>query len=127
AEYIVDIATLTGAIVTALGTELGGVFGDEALSHQLKQIGDQNGDFVWPMPLIDAYEDSLDSDYADCKNISSMSDAGAITAGLFLRKFVPAHGKWLHVDMAGVMDKQTDKGYYTKSATGYGARLLADF
>ena len=127
AEYIVNIATLTGAIVNALGTELGGVFGDEELSATIKSIGDVNGDFIWPMPLVDAYESSLDSDYADMNNISSLSGAGSITAGLFLRRFVPKESKWLHVDMAGVMDKSKASGYYAKSATGYGARLLADF
>ncbi|PIC64290.1 aminopeptidase [Sporosarcina sp. P13] len=126
AKYTVDIATLTGAVVGALGTEIGGVFGDEDLAYKMKKIGDQNGDFVWPLPLVDVYEESLDSAYADCNNISSMSVAGSITAGLFLRKFAPKNN-WLHVDMAGVMDKQKPKGYYTKSATGYGARLLADY
>ncbi|AXH99629.1 leucyl aminopeptidase family protein [Sporosarcina sp. PTS2304] len=126
ADYTVDIATLTGAVVAALGTEMGGVFGDEELAYKMKKIGDQNGDFIWPLPLVDAYEESLDSAYADCNNISSLSVAGSITAGLFLRKFAPKTN-WLHVDMAGVMDKQKPKGYYTKSATGYGARLLADY
>ncbi|MHA6258295.1 leucyl aminopeptidase family protein [Sporosarcina sp. CAU 1771] len=127
AEYIVNIATLTGAVVNALGTELGGVFGDEELSATMKKIGDVNGDFNWPMPLVDAYDSSLDSDYADMNNISSLSVAGSITAGLFLRRFVPKESKWLHVDMAGVMDKSKASGYYAKSATGYGARLLADY
>ena len=127
AEYIVNIATLTGAVVNALGTELGGVFGDEELSAEIKKIGDQNGDFIWPMPLVEAYDSSLDSDYADMNNISSLNVAGSITAGLFLRRFVPKESKWLHVDMAGVMDKSKASGYYAKSATGYGARLLADF
>lgn len=127
AAYIVNIATLTGAIMNALGTELGGVFGDEELSAAIKKIGEVNGDFIWPMPLVDAYDSSLDSDYADMNNISSLSGAGSITAGLFLRRFVPKESKWLHVDMAGVMDKSKASGYYAKSATGYGARLLADF
>lgn len=127
AEYIVDIATLTGAIVNALGTELAGVFGDEDLSAEMKKIGDQNGDFIWPMPLVEAYDKSLDSDYADMNNISSLGGAGSITAGLFLRRFVPKDSKWLHVDMAGMMSKRSASGYYAKSATGYGARLLADF
>lgn len=127
AEYIVDIATLTGSIVSALGTEIGGVFGDEELSIQMKKIGDQNGDFIWPMPLVDAYDKFLDSDYADMNNISSIGEAGSITAGLFLRRFVPKESKWLHVDMAGTMDKNSASGYYAKSATGYGVRLLADF
>ncbi|CAM3247507.1 leucyl aminopeptidase family protein [Filibacter tadaridae] len=127
ADYIVDIATLTGAIVNALGTEVGGVFGDDELSAAMKKIGDQNGDFIWPMPLVEAYDKTLASDYADMNNISSLSGAGSITAALFLRRFVPKNSKWLHVDMAGVMDKSKAAGYYAKSATGYGARLLADY
>ncbi|MFJ7936220.1 leucyl aminopeptidase family protein [Sporosarcina sp. NPDC096371] len=127
AEYIVDIATLTGAIANALGTELAGVFGDEELSADMKKIGDQNGDYVWPMPLVEAYDKTLDSDYADMNNISSLTGAGSITAALFLRRFVPKESKWLHVDMAGLMSKSSASGYYAKSATGYGARLLADF
>jgi len=126
AEYIVNIATLTGAIANALGSKLAGVFGDEQLSLELKTIGDVNGDFVWPMPLVDDYDRYLKSDYADFSNISSKGEAGAITAALFLRRFVPEKSKWLHVDMAGVMESQ-EVGYYAKSATGFGARLLADF
>lgn len=126
AEYVVNIATLTGAIANALGSKLAGVFGDEQLSFEMKSIGDVNGDFVWPMPLVDAYDSYLKSDYADFSNISSKGEAGSITAGLFLRRFVPENCKWLHVDMAGVMESQ-ETGYYAKSATGFGARLLADF
>lgn len=126
AEYVVDIATLTGAVVGALGSKVAGVFGDEGLSADMKAIGDENGDFNWPMPLVDAYDSYLDSDYADFNNISSKGEAGAITAGLFLRRFKPENCKWLHVDMAGVMES-SNVGYYAKSASGFGARLLADF
>lgn len=126
ADYIVDIATLTGAVVSALGSKVAGVFGDERLSLDMKQLGDKNGEFNWPMPLVDAYDSYLSSDYADFSNISNKGEAGAITAGLFLRKFVPENSKWLHVDMAGVMESSED-GYYAKSATGFGARLLADY
>src|SRR5699024_4397342 len=125
AQYIVDIATLTGAIHAALGSKLAGVFGDEDLSQVIKKLGDTNGDFVWPMPLIDAYDTYLKSDYADFSNISNKGEAGAITAGLFLRRFVNKPEKWLHVDMAGVMESD-NKGYYTKSARGFGASLLED-
>lgn len=126
ADYIVDIATLTGAILNALGPKLGGVFGDEELMYQIKKIGDENGDFVWPMPLVEEYEETLKSDYADFSNISNQQSAGSITAALFLRRFVPENSKWLHVDMAGVMDTKP-KGYYNQAATGFGARLLADY
>jgi leucyl aminopeptidase len=126
AEYVVDIATLTGAIVNALGSKLAGVFGDDQLASEMKEIGRVNGDFNWPMPLVDAYDSFLNSDYADFSNISSKGEAGSITAALFLRRFVPESCKWLHVDMAGVMQSE-EVGYYPKSATGFGARLLADF
>lgn len=126
ADYVVDIATLTGAILRALGPKIGGVFGDEDLMYEIKNIGNENGDFVWPMPLIDDYDKTLKSDYADFSNISTQGSAGAITAALFLRRFVPENCKWLHVDMAGVMDSKQG-GYYGNSSTGYGARLLADY
>lgn len=127
AEVIVDIATLTGAVANALGSKMAGVFGDEGLAEKMKRIGNENGDRVWPLPLVDDYDRYLDSDYADLSNISSKGEAGAITAALFLRRFVPEAAKWLHVDMAGVMESTSATGYYPKSATGYGARLLADF
>ncbi|RST76996.1 leucyl aminopeptidase family protein [Siminovitchia acidinfaciens] len=127
AEYIIDIATLTGAVVNALGSKVAGVFGNEEIAVQLKRIGESNGDRVWPLPLVDDYDRYLDSDYADLCNISSKGEAGAITAALFLRRFVPETANWLHVDMAGVMESSGASGYYPKSATGFGARLLADF
>jgi len=127
AEYVVDIATLTGAIARALGSRVAGIFGDDKLCQEMKQIGDDNGDFVWPMPLVDAYDHYLNSDYADFCNISTKGEAGAIVAALFLRRFVPEQCQWVHVDMAGVMERNSAEGYYPKSATGFGVRLLADF
>ena len=126
ADYIVDIATLTGAIANALGPKIGGIFGQEELMAEMKHVGETNGDFVWPMPLIEAYDETLKSDYADFKNISNQGEGGSITAALFLRRFVPENVKWIHVDMAGVMESKAD-GYYGNSATGFGARLLADY
>lgn len=126
ADYIVDIATLTGAVVNALGSKLAGVFGDDSLASSIKAIGDENGDWNWTMPLVEAYDSYLTSDYADFSNISNKGEAGAITAALFLKRFISDESKWLHIDMAGVMDGK-QAGYYAKGATGYGARLLADF
>lgn len=126
ADYIVDIATLTGAIAFALGPKMGGIFGDESLMKVMKEIGDSNGDFVWPMPLIEDYDRTLKSDYADFSNISNQSSGGSITAALFLRRFITDSSKWIHVDMAGVMESK-EEGYYRNSATGFGARLLADY
>src|SRR5699024_7492094 len=71
AEYVVDIATLTGAIANALGSKLAGVFGDEELALNMKKLGDENGDHNWPMPLVDVYDSYLNSAYADINNISS--------------------------------------------------------
>ncbi|WP_432352521.1 leucyl aminopeptidase family protein [Sporosarcina sp. A2] len=127
AAFVVDIATLTGSIESALGSDIAGVFGDEELARKMKEIGEKNGDAVWPMPLIEAYDETLQSDYADFNNISSLSFAGSITAALFLRRFVSKETRWLHVDMAGMMQKTSNSGYYPKTATGYGARLLADY
>ena len=126
AEHIIDIATLTGAIAVALGPKMGGIFGEESLMAEMKQVGEASGDFVWPMPLIEDYDETLKSDYADFKNISNQGEGGSITAALFLRRFVPKNAKWIHVDMAGVMDSKA-AGYYGNSATGFGARLLADY
>lgn len=126
AKYVIDIATLTGAIAFALGPKLGGIFGEEELLAEMKKIGDENGDFVWPMPLVDDYDRTLKSNYADFSNISNQASGGSITAALFLRRFVPESTKWIHVDMAGVMESK-EKGYYGNSATGFGARLLADY
>lgn len=126
ANYIVDIATLTGAIVNALGTKIAGIFGDEQLMFKMKEVGDENGDFVWPMPLIDDYDKTLKSDYADFSNISNQNYAGSITAALFLRRFVKDPSKWIHVDMAGTMESK-EEGYYRGEASGFGVRLLADY
>lgn len=126
ADYIVNIATLTGAIAFALGPKIAGIFGDKSLMSTMQEVGEVNGDFVWPMPLIEDYDKTLKSDYADFSNISNQSSAGAITAALFLRRFVSNPSKWIHVDMAGVMESK-EEGYYRNSATGFGARLLADY
>src|SRR5699024_413564 len=98
ADYIVNIATLTGAIAFALGPKIAGIFGDKSLMSTMQEVGEVNGDFVWPMPLIEDYDKTLKSDYADFSNISNQSSAGAITAALFLRRFVSNPSKWIHVD-----------------------------
>lgn len=126
ADYIVNIATLTLSIMIALGPDVAGVFGDEDLAQEMKKLSDENGDFVWPLPLVDTYEKFIDSAYADSINIPSSEHGDAISAGLFLRRFVPESAKWLHVDMAGRMDNE-EGGYYSKGAAGFGARLLADY
>ncbi len=126
ANFIVDIATLTGAAANALGPRYGAVMGAKGVVQSLIQAGSQTGDWVWPLPLIDEYEDQLKSDYADISNIGK-GPAGAITAGLFLRRFVKKDAHWAHVDMAGPMDAERTAGYHAAGATGFGVRLLAQW
>lgn len=128
AKEIVDIATLTGACVSALGNRMSGVWGTDDMPDVLQKLGQHAGERVWPMPLEDEYDDLLKSQYADLCNITGVAYAGAITAALFLRRFVDTSAvKWAHIDMAGPMDANSTSGYVVEGATGYGARLLADF
>lgn len=127
AREIVDIATLTGNVGQALGLKMAGAWGDRPFIETLAAIGEKNGDRIWPMPLIDEYEEQLHSDYADMNNISHSPYGGAIVAALFLRRFVDKASRWVHIDMANTVQVASANGYYTAGATGYGARLLADF
>ncbi|MEJ8543715.1 leucyl aminopeptidase family protein [Brevibacillus borstelensis] len=127
ANRVVDIATLTGNVGEALGLKLAGIWGDAEMTAQLLAAGDGCGDRLWPMPLVDDYEELLKSDYADMTNISPISYGGAIVAALFIRRFVAAGMKWVHIDMAPPVQAKATGGYRVAGATGYGARLLADF
>jgi leucyl aminopeptidase len=101
-DLLVDLATLTGAARVALGPELPAVFGpDPLLVQELVAAGQAEGDPLWPMPLWSGYEDELASKVADLANASTSGFAGAITAALFLRRFVGASTPWLHVDLYG--------------------------
>lgn len=127
ATYVVDIATLTSSARQALGSEIAGVFGDEKLANAIKSLGKENGDFAWPLPLNNSYEAYLRSAHADISNISSDPAPGAMIAALFLRYFITDARKWVHIDMAGVKERSKERGYYAQGASGYGARLLADY
>ncbi|WP_372663528.1 M17 family metallopeptidase [Cohnella sp.] len=127
AEHIVDIATLTGACLSALGTSLAGVWGTDGVPGKLRELGLTNGERVWEMPLVEEYEDWLRSAYADVNNVSNMPYGSAITAALFLHRFVDKSVKWAHIDMAGTAEATVAKGYAAEGATGFGARLLADY
>ena len=102
-ERIIDIATLTGAIVVALGDEMAGLFSnDDCLSELLSIAGEQTGELLWRFPLTDNYRKKIKSDIADLKNISAGRSAGSITAACFLEKFLPNKTPWAHLDIAGV-------------------------
>lgn len=125
AERVVDIATLTGACAAALGSKLAGLFGEESVVAGLKDSAKVTGENVWELPLFDDYEELLYSPIADIRNITE--GPGAITAALFLRRFVGADQKWAHLDIAGPMDIARTHTYSNEGATGFGARLLADW
>lgn len=124
---VVDLATLTGAIVVALGSLTAGVFGtDEELISDLLEAGGRSGERLWHMPLFDEYSELLKSDYADMKNIGGRW-GGAITAASFLRRFAENY-PWAHVDIAGTAWNADggDKAYLGKGATGFGVRIIVD-
>ncbi|MGZ9586494.1 leucyl aminopeptidase family protein [Paenibacillus marinisediminis] len=123
----VDMATLTYSCQGAIGSKYAGIWGHESTVSTIRSLGSTSGEKVWELPLADEYEDYLSSIYADVCNISSVGEAGAITAALFLRKFVHPSLRWAHIDMAAMKDASSTKGYIPAGATGYGARLLSDF
>jgi len=128
-EAVIDLATLTGACVVALGMHATGMFGnDEALMAQLKTAGEKSFERVWQLPIYEEYEKQIKSDIADVKNVGGKW-AGAITAALFLKKFIPKHQeyKWVHLDIAGTAMLDENLPYSPKPATGVGVRLLVEF
>jgi len=126
-EVIIDLATLTGSCVAALGYHAAGLFTtNDALAASLTRAADQTGERVWRLPLWEVYEEDLHSDVADLRNYSGKPVAGAISAAKFLEVFTEKHPCWAHLDIAGVAFTDSD---FTKmqSATAYGIRLLTEF
>jgi leucyl aminopeptidase len=125
-DAIIDIATLTGAQVVALGRKVAGVMAnDDALLNRVQAAAETAGEPVWPLPLVDAYRADIDSNVADIKNIGKAGQAGTIIAGLFLREFV-GDRPWAHLDIAGPAFTDADDGYWVKGATGFGVRVLVE-
>ncbi len=123
---VLDIATLTGAIVVALGHTAAGVMGtDDALVEEVRAAGDRAGERVWPLPLWDEYRDLMKSDIADVKNAGGRP-AGSISAGWFLREFVEGF-PWVHLDIAGTAYTDRDDATRVKGPTGMGVRLFSEF
>ncbi|MDE2335439.1 MAG: leucyl aminopeptidase [Rhodospirillales bacterium] len=122
-RFMIDLATLTGAIIIALGHDFAGVFSnDDALSKQLQEAGEATGEKLWRMPLGEAYDKQLKSDIADMKNVGGRP-GGAITAAQFIQRFV--NGKpWAHLDIAGTAWSSKDAACVPKGATAFGVRLL---
>ncbi|VEN75428.1 putative cytosol aminopeptidase [Candidatus Desulfarcum epimagneticum] len=125
-DVIIDIATLTGACVVALGEKIAGVFShDDALADAIVEAGEKNHEPCWRMPLPGFYKDLLKSDLADIQNISSSKWGGAITAALFLNAFVKK-ARWAHIDIAGPASAKKGHPYCGAGGTGFGVRLLCD-
>ena len=126
-DAIVDVATLTGACVVALGRQIAGLMGNnEDLVGQVRGASERAGEPVWHLPLPEEYRKGIESEVADMKNISSPAGAGgALTAGLILGEFV-GDVPWAHLDIAGPARSDADEGYTHKGATGFGVRTLIE-
>ena len=123
---VIDIATLTGAIVVALGHNAAGVMGsDERLVEEVRAAGEKAGERVWPLPLWEDYRELMKSDIADVKN-SGGRPAGSISAGWFLREFVDGF-PWAHLDIAGTAYTDREEPTRVKGPTGMGVRLFTEF
>ena len=126
-QFMIDLATLTGAIVVALGHHHAGLFANnEQLAARLIEAGKAVGEDVWRMPLAEAYDRDIDSDAADVKNIGGGRAAGSITAAQFLQRFVN-NLPWAHLDIAGMAWSSKDAPTVPKGATAFGVRLLDRF
>ncbi len=126
-EIVIDLATLTGAIIISLGHEYGGMFcNDDGLAKQLKAAGRSSGDQLWRMPLGDAYDKLIDSPIADIRNVGPR-EGGSITAAQFIKRFVKPGVKWAHLDIAGMVWAAKAGATHDKGATGFGVRLLDRF
>jgi leucyl aminopeptidase len=124
-DAIVDLATLTGACIVALGAKITGLMGnDDDLVAEVRSAAERAGEPAWPLPLPKEYRKQLDSEIADLKNIGGRS-AGALTAGLFLQEFV-GDVPWAHLDIAGPSRSDEDDGAVVKGATGVGVRTLLE-
>ena len=125
-EAVVDLATLTGACLVALGGEIAGLMGnDDALIERVKSSAAAAGDEMWHLPLPTQYRKQLDSPIADLKNIGTGRYGGTLTAGLFLKEFA-GDNPWVHLDIAGPVTTEDAKGEYSKGATGFAVRTLLE-
>jgi leucyl aminopeptidase len=128
-DYIIDIATLTGAATLGLGRQHDAMYTrNENLANNFYEAGQRSGDRVWHMPLVDDYRQALESPIADLSHVSAKKkfSAGSITAALFLEQFAGEHA-WVHFDIAGVARSEADSGENPKGGTGFGVRLLIEW
>ncbi|QVL57169.1 MAG: leucyl aminopeptidase [Simkaniaceae bacterium] len=126
-DRIIDMATLTGAIVIALGDVRAGLFSNnEKLSKLCEKAGDTTGEKVWRMPLDSEYMALMKSDIADIRNSGKKRAAGSVTAAIFLQEFIKKKTPWIHLDIAGTAFLDSPKDYHLSQASGAGVRLLIE-
>ena len=124
-KFIIDLATLTGAIIVSLGSEYAGLFSnDDKLSKQLIEAGEDVEEKVWRMPLNKNFDRLIDSKNADMQNINYVGGAGSTTAAQFLQRFILNKTPWAHLDIAGMAFSKYGGALNSGGATGYGVRLL---
>ncbi|HUP66767.1 MAG TPA: leucyl aminopeptidase [Sphingomicrobium sp.] len=124
---VIDLATLTGAILISLGHEWAGLFSNnEDLAGQLIKTGEESGDKLWRMPLAEPFDRLIDSPIADMKNVGPR-EGGSITAAQFIQRFIDNGVNWAHIDMAGKAWADKPSATYDKGATGFGVRLLDEY
>jgi leucyl aminopeptidase len=124
-KFMVDLATLTGAIIVSLGSEYAGLFSnDDKLSNQLIKAGDKVNEKLWRMPLHKNFDKLIDSKNADMQNINYVGGAGSTTAAQFLQRFILNKTPWAHLDIAGMAFSKYGGALNSGGATGYGVRLL---
>ena len=127
-KIVIDFATLTGAIMVALGQHYAGMFSnDDSLSDALYKSGIETNEKVWRMPLHYDFDKELNSPFVDLKNIGAGRYGGSVTAAQFLQRFVPPKTKWAHLDIAGTTWKNSGDILNSRGATGFGLTLIADF
>jgi len=127
-DTVIDLATLTGACVVALGEDIAGLFtDDEKLAERLTSAATHIGENMWRMPIASVYEEQLKSEIADVRNVSKTKYGGAINAALFLKEFAPKNIPWAHIDIAGPAFAEKDTTISPYGGTGYGVQTLLSF
>jgi leucyl aminopeptidase len=125
-DAIIDLATLTGACIVALGRDIAGLMGnDDDLIALVEGAAERAGEPVWHLPLPKSYRKHIDSEVADIKNIGMAGAAGTLSAGLFLQEFVDEI-PWVHLDIAGPAFRADEDGYLPKGGTGFGVRTILE-
>ena len=125
-KNLIDLATLTGAIIVSIGQEKAGMFSNsDKLSILLEKAGKEVGEQVWNMPIDNSYEKDIRSDIADMKNVGSGRGAGSTAGAIFIKRFIN-NVNWIHLDIAGVTWAKSDKPLIPKGGTGFGVRLLEE-